>query len=105
MIDYILCLIGIMIYFIGRYKKRTVKTIGFSFGFWVKDNWEELTSTVLMCVALMIIIHDEETTISFDKMLSALPFSIHVAAIPTMSFFIGLGLSMAFYRMFKEKTK
>ena len=59
MIDYILCLIGIMIYFIGRYKKRTVKTIGFSFGFWVKDNWQELTSTVLMSVALMIIIHDE----------------------------------------------
>lgn len=105
MIDYILCLIGIMVYFINRYANRTVKTIGFSPKKWITENWPELSTTILMNAALMIIIHQKETAISFDNLLSALPFSIHVAAMPTMSFLIGLGLSAVFYRLFKEKTK
>ncbi len=105
MIDWILCLIGVMIYFIGRYANRTNKTVGFTFTYWIKDNWPELSTTLLMNIGLMIIIHRPETVISFDKLFAALPFNLTVAGMPTMSFLIGLGLSAVFYRLFKEKTK
>ena len=105
MIDYILCLIGIMIYFINRYANRKIKTIGFSVKFWIAENWPEMTTTVLMNIALMIIIHQPGTVISFDKMFESLPFVMSVAGMPLLSFLIGLGLSALFYRLFKEKTK
>lgn len=105
MIDYILCAIGIAIYFINRYANRTVKTVGFSVKFWIKDNFPELSTTLLLNIALMIIIHQPGSEASFDKLFESLPFSLHLAAMPLLSFLIGLGLSAVFYRLFKEKTK
>ena len=105
MIDWILCLIGIMVYFINRYANRTVKTVGFSMKMWLSDNWPEASTTILMNIALMIIIHQPGSEASFDKLFESLPFSLHLAAMPLLSFLIGLGLSAVFYRLFKEKAK
>ena len=105
MIDYILCAIGVAIYFINRYANRTTKTVGFSLKFWINSNWPELSTTILMNIALMIIIHQPGSEASFDKLFAALPFSLQLAAMPLLSFLIGLGLSAVFYRLFKEKTK
>jgi hypothetical protein len=105
MIDWILCAIGIAIYFINRYANRTVKTTGFSVKFWIKDNFPELSTTILLNIALMIIIHQPGSEASFDKLFESLPFSLHLAAMPLLSFLIGLGLSAVFYRLFKEKAK
>jgi len=104
LIDSILCFIGILIYFTARYDNRKSNT-KLSFKFWINDNWPELTSTLLLNVAIMIIIHLPDTSISFDETFSKLPFALKVAGPPTLSFLLGLGLTSAFYRMFKEKTK
>ena len=51
----VLNLIGILIFFINRYANRTKKTIGFSLKFWLKDNWPEVSSTLLFDLALIVI--------------------------------------------------
>jgi len=105
MIDYILCLIGIFIYFLTRYANKREKNSKLSISFWVKDNWPELISTLALNMALMIIIHLPGVEVDINPVFSQLPFSVKVAGIPTLSFFLGLGLTWAFYNMFKSKTK
>lgn len=100
----LLNIIGIAIYFINRYAKRQSKTIGFSFSYWIKDNWPELASTILLDVALMILLFSPGTEISFDTYLENLPFLAKVPGDLFMSFLLGLGLSSFFYSIFKTKV-
>lgn len=104
-IDSILCLLGIVIYFMNRYANRKQKTKRGSFAFWIQDNYPELISTVALNLAIMIIIHLPGTSVSFSRVFAALPFDLSVAGVPTFSFLLGLGLTAAFYRLFKAKTK
>lgn len=103
-IDIVLCLLGIIIYFINRYANRSRKAKP-SLAFWLNDNWPELVTTLALNVALMIIIHLPGTTVSLDRVLAALPFDLTVSGIPTLCFFLGLGLTASFYRLFKQKAK
>lgn len=66
MINWILNLIGITIYFLGKYKKRTFKTKP-SFRFWISDNWVELLQTLLLNIAIMIIISLPDVVIKIDS--------------------------------------
>lgn len=104
MIDYILCLLGIFIYFLTRYTNRKKKNSTLSIPYWWKDNWPEFVTTLSLNAALMIIIHFPETKVSFDRFFESLPFDLHVAGIPTLSFFLGLGLTATFYKLFKTKV-
>ena len=97
-------LIGIGIYFINRYIGRQAKG-KFSWSFWLKDNLPEFISTMLMNIALMILIHLPETSVSLDKLMTWLPFDLHLAGLPTLSFLLGLGLTSVFYQLFRNKTK
>jgi hypothetical protein len=45
MINWILNIIGMLIYFIQRYAGRRNKT-KFSFKFWLNDNWPELVTSI-----------------------------------------------------------
>ena len=103
LIDMALCLLGIMIYFINRYANRKGKTKP-SFRYWLNDNWPELVTTAALNAALMIIIHLPGTTVSFERLFAGLPFDMSVSGLPTLSFFLGLGLTASFYRMFKTKA-
>lgn len=102
LIDCILCLLGIAVYFLNRYANRSRKGEP-SLRFWYQDNWPELYTTVILNAALMIIIHLPDTYISLDRLFSAMPVDIHIAGISTFSFFLGLGLTATFYRIFKSK--
>lgn len=101
----LLNIIGIMIFFINRYANRSKKAAAFSFEFWVKDNWPELSTVILLDIALMILLFHPGTEISFDKLFETLPFGLKVAGDLGMSFLLGLGLSAGFYSVFKKKVR
>jgi hypothetical protein len=103
--NWILNLLGITIYFLNRFNKRTNKT-KFSFKFWLNDNWNELLSTFLINVALMLLLMQPETNINIDELIKEyIPFSVQFAIKPAFSFLLGLGLSSAFYSIFRQKVK
>lgn len=104
LLDILLNLIGIAIYFLNRYARRTAKK-KFSVRFWIQDNLPEFISTMLMNIALMILVHLPETSVSLDRLMAILPFDLHLAGLPTLSFMLGLGLTATFYTLFKTKTK
>ena len=104
MTDYILCLLGIFVYFLSRYNNRKRKT-KLSIGFWFRENWQEFVSTLALNLALMILIHLPETSVDLESFLSTLPIGLHLAGVPALSFLLGLGLTATFYSMFKAKTK
>lgn len=103
-IDCILCLLGILVYFLNRYANRRHRN-RLSIAYWWADNWPEFITTLVLNVALMIIIHLPETYVDLDRLFASLPFDLHVAGIPTLSFFLGLGLTASFYNLFKTKVK
>lgn len=103
--NWLLNMIGVLIYFINRYSNRTKKTVAFSFKFWIQDNWPEVSTVLLLDIALMILLFTEGTEINFEALFSQLPFGLKVAGEPFMSFLLGLGLASLFYRLFKHKVK
>jgi hypothetical protein len=103
--NWLLNLIGIMIYFINRYAKRTKRTIAFSFKFWLRDNWAELVPVLLLNLALMIIIHLPDSAELIEKAFAKLPEWVSILGIPGVCFGLGLGLSSLFYEIFKKKVK
>ena len=105
MINWILCLLGICVYFLRRYDNRKHKNTPVSFSFWIADNWPELLTTLFLNTAIMIIIHLPGTTVDMNPIFSQLPFGLNVAGLPTLSFFLGLGLTWTFYSLFRSKTK
>ena len=106
MINWILNGIGIAIYFINRFANRKVKTVKASANYWLKDNWPELSSTLLINIALMILLLQQESQVNLDNSISEyIPFSLQLAIKPAMSLFLGLGLSALFYKFFRSKVK
>ena len=104
MINWILNIIGMLIYFIQRYAGRRNKT-KFSFRFWINDNWPELVTSILFNVALMLLLMQPETNINIDDWLKDnVPFALQIAIKPLFSLLLGLGLSAFLYGMFKKKT-
>ena len=102
--NWILNIIGMLIYFIQRYAGRRNKT-KFSFKFWLNDNWPELVTSILFNVALMLLLMQPETNINIDDWLKDnVPFALQIAIKPLFSLLLGLGLSAFLYGMFKKKT-
>ena len=102
--NWILNIIGVAIFFINRYAKRKTKTVAFSFKYWLQDNWPEMATIILLDIALMILLLGQGTEVNFDDLLSKLPFGLKVAGEPFLAFLLGLGLSSAFYKIFKHKV-
>ena len=105
MVNWILNLIGVMIYFINKYANRKNKT-KFNGKYWINDNWPELATTLLINIALMLLLMQPETNINIDEWLKAnVPFALQIAIKPLFSLLLGLGLSAFLYGMFKKKTR
>lgn len=105
MVNWILNLIGVMVYFINKYANRKNKT-KFNGKYWLNDNWPELACTLLLNIALMLLLMQPETNINIDELIKEnIPFSLQLAVKPLFSLLLGLGLSEFFYKMFKSKTK
>jgi hypothetical protein len=101
----LLNILGILIYFINRYAHRGDKNKPFSVRFWLRNNWPELSTTLLLDIALMILLFAPGTEINFDQILSELPIKIKVPGSWLMAFLLGLGLTSLFYKLFKAKTE
>jgi hypothetical protein len=104
MINWILAFLGIAIYFIGRYAKRSNKEKPFSFPFWCKDNWPEMVTSVLAVIALLIIFLSKESEFDFTPFLGKVPGVVSLPMNMVLSLFVGYGNSALFYRIFKEKV-
>ena len=105
MVNWILNLIGVMIYFINKFANRKNKT-KWNGRFWLNDNWPELATTLLINIALMLLLMQPETNINIDEWLKAnVPFALQIAIKPLFSLLLGLGLSAFLYGMFKKKTR
>ena len=100
----LLNIIGVLIYFINRYNKRKSKTIAFSFKYWLNDNWHEMSTIILLDIALMILLFSPGAEVNFDDLFSKLPFGLKLPADLLMSFLLGLGLANIFYYLFKKKV-
>lgn len=107
--NWLLNIIGISIFFIGKYVNRKHKTITSTWEFWWKDNWPEFVQTFLFNLALMIILQMKQVTVNVDKFLNeGLPFDISVdaeAGKAIVSFLVGLIITSLIYRMYKAKEK
>lgn len=108
MINWILNLIGIVAYFIGRYSNRKNKTIKRSASFWLNDNWPELTQTLLLNIALMIILEMDAVEVKLDSFFSEnIPYISIDPAVgkAIIALGLGLGLTALIYSAFRKKVK
>lgn len=83
--------------------KRKDKTTQRSLKFWFKDNWPELTSSVALIIAIMVLIHLPSTIVDITKPLSFLPFDLKILGKPALSLATGMGITGWFYGLFRTK--
>ena len=106
--NWVLNLIGIFGYFLGRYSKRKNKT-KLSGRFWISDNWVELVQTLLLNITLMLIINMNGVSFDIAKYVGQyLPVDITIAQDVTkaaMSAALGWFLTAFIYNIIKSKTK
>jgi hypothetical protein len=102
--SWILFFLGTLAYFLIRYANRKDKTPAFSFKFWIRDNWPELSVALILDIAAMIILMDADTNIT-EWLRTFLPPGIVVSAKLLASLGCGLGLGAGAYGVFKKKLK
>lgn len=104
MIAWLLFIIGTLAFFLIRYKGRTDKSKEFDFGFWLKDNWPELAIALLLDIACMIILmqNDTDITVFLNKYL---PEGVTLSAKLVIALACGLGLGLGIYEIFSKKAK
>lgn len=102
LIAIILNVIGIAIYFLTRYNGRREQDKTFSLEFWIKDNWPELTITVLFDAALVLLVMVGDIQLNVQEFLPAWVTSVGGL---TLSFLLGLGVAASIYEVFKSKIK
>lgn len=103
--NWVLNFLGILIFFINRFKQRTRKTVSFKLKYWISDNIQEMATTLLLNLALMIILEQNIKTGTIDKLLLKLPEWVAILGIPGISFGLGAGLSWLLYELFRRKIK
>lgn len=97
--------IGILIFFINRFKRRTHKTEKFSFKYWITDNFQEMATTLLLNLALMIILQITIKDGTLETILVKLPDWVTILGVPGICFGLGSGLSWLLYELFRKKIK
>ena len=103
--NWILNLLGILIFFINRFKQRTHKTVSFKFKYWIGDNFQEMATTLLLNLALMLILQMNIKNGTIDTLLAKLPEWVSILGVPGICFGLGAGLSWLFYELFRKKIK
>jgi sterol desaturase/sphingolipid hydroxylase (fatty acid hydroxylase superfamily) len=62
---WILAILGLYITFMRKYVARRNKQ-GFNFEYWIKDNWPELSQSVALLLACMIILVSKDSIIDLN---------------------------------------
>lgn len=102
MINWILAIIGLLIYFLVRYNGRRNKT-KFNLKYWLIDNWPEVLISILATVAFMVILTDQNAEFDFSEMLTSVPFVKSLPAEKLASLLVGYLNSWLVYTLFKSK--
>ena len=92
-------LLGIVLYFMIRYKNREDKTQKFSGVFWFNDNWVETIGTLIVNVILSFLLHWGGITIDLSKWITWLPEGIAVVGDLAVYCAIGAVISHAVYEL------
>jgi len=103
--NWILNLIGILIFFLNRFFKKDDKTSVFNWNFWFRDNYQEMITTVLLNLAFMLLINQAIKTDSIEALLAKLPEWLTFLGLPGICFALGAGLSWTLYELFKSKKE
>ena len=84
MILWFLALLGILTSFFIKYSKRTNKEKEWSFTYWIKDNWAELSASFTATIILVIIFQNTTFNNSFFsehfKWITSLPIGMIASA-------------------------
>ena len=101
--NWLLNLIGILIFFINRFWNRTNKVVAFDWKYWLSDNFQEMATTLLLNLAFMLLIGKAIKTGSIEALLLKLPEWVTFLGVPGICFGLGAGLSWSLYELFKSK--
>ncbi len=102
--NWLLNFIGILIFFINRFFGKTDKATTFNWKYWLKDNWQEGSTTLLLNIAFMLMIHFAMDEASVTALLAKLPDWLTFLGIPGICFILGAGASWGVYELFKAKV-
>jgi len=100
---WLLNFLGILIFFINRFFDRKKQTEPFNWKFWLADNWQEASTSLLLNLSFMLLITKAINTGEIVTILQKLPFWLTLFGIPGVCFALGAGLSWSLYEMFKSK--
>jgi len=103
--NWILNFLGISIFFINRFKQRTHKTVSFKLKYWITDNFQEMATTLLLNLALMLILSENIKDGTLEPILAKLPEWVTILGVPGICFGLGAGLSWLLYELFRRKIK
>lgn len=103
MINWILAFLGIAIYFISKYIGRSNKEKTFSFGFWIKNNWDKSMVSALATIALMLLFLSPDAQFDFSDFFGKIPGVISLPVKGILSLGSGLFNSVWVYALFKTK--
>lgn len=96
--------LGIVLYFLLKYRGRSDKSTNFSHTFWLNDNWPESLSIIIFDFVLMILLLKGGLVIDLNKWIPSLPDGVAFAGDLSICFLIGLILSGGIYELFKTKV-
>jgi hypothetical protein len=94
-------LLGIAICFLTKFSSRREQDKTFSFSFWIKDNWPELTIIGLFDIAIIGLLLVGDIQINVTEFV---PEWIAVIGNNAVAFLLGLGLSAGIYEIIKKKV-
>ncbi len=100
----LLNLLGIVLYFLLKYNKRSDKTSNFSGTFWMNDNWPESISILIFDGVLMLLLLKGGLVIDLNKWIPSLPDGVAFVGDLSICFLIGLILAGGIYELFKTKV-
>lgn len=102
-IPIILNILGILLYFVLRFGGRKDKTKKLSFSFWWADNMQEILSTVIFNVALMILMIESGIKIDLKALFPMIPDAITFVGDLAIYFSIGAFISHGAYELWKKR--
>lgn len=97
--------LGILIFFLNRYRGRTDKTKAFDPIYWLKNNWVELLIVALFDVALMLLVVFGGLEFNFEKIAPMLPDGVSLVGDMALCFLVGLFFAWGTYEGYKKITK
>ena len=101
----ILGLLGLYITFIRKYLSRKDKNKELSIKYWLSDNWQELSQSLALFIALMIILTQNGTIVNIDQWFNSkfFPGEFQLPAKEILAFVFGWGITEIMYVMNRKK--